>query len=71
MTRATWRKFANQAGRWLVTVFAVVGILVFIGDEMPSRVAIVVMLAAGWVVTWIILRRNPTYFDRKASKATA
>ena len=64
MDAETWRRFANQAGLWLLTVFAAYGALFYAGFAMPSLPMALLTVAIGWVGTWVALRINPTYYDR-------
>jgi len=64
-SRWPWRTIAYQCGQWGVILLAVQGVLFSIGSTPMSVRDLAVVFIGGCVVTALMLRRNPAYYDRR------
>lgn len=61
-----WRTIVRQCGNWALVLLAVQGIVYYMGITPVTLPILIATFALGCLVTALMLRRNPHYYDRRS-----
>lgn len=69
--RWPWRRIARYWAEWALALLAAQAVVFYLGHTPMSVPVLIATFALGCLVSALLLRRNPAYYDRRWSMPDA